>query len=260
MKAYIPFFAAAVGLAGCHFGAQSLPALQRQQFAYTGPGRCDTTINRGVTIQASWFTLTGTDPASQAINDSLQSLIVGNVSGWLDNATVAAHPAVRHNLSEAARLFANDYQTMLADNRFMHSCWELETQCDTVFASPEVLTARLSTNAYTGGAHPNAYTGYISFDRKTGHALRLTEMVSDTAALLQQVEQAFRQKQGLGPQQDLEAEGYFLRDGRFFLPDNIAFGRTGLICYYNPYEIAAYAEGPIEIVIPYSQLSINRDQ
>ncbi len=239
----------AIGLMACQSGSPTSPALRRQQFAFADSGRCDTTTHRGVSVRASWFTLTGTDEASQAINDSLVHLVVGNVLGWLDSATVAAHPSARQHLAEAARLFADDYRTVAIDNQFMNGCWELQTECDTVFASPTVLTIRQQTYAFTGGAHPNTYTGYISFDRKTGHALRVTDMVSDTVAFLRQVEKAFRQKKGLTPHQNLEAEGYFLRDGRFFLPDNIAIGRTGLICYYNPYEIASYAEGPIEVIV-----------
>jgi Protein of unknown function (DUF3298)/Deacetylase PdaC len=260
LKVYISFLIAAAGLVGCQQGADQPLTLQRQEFTFNGVGRCDTVTNRGVSIRASYFTLPGNDPASRAITDSLQMLIVGNVTGWLDSATVAAHPAARRSLPDAARLFADDYQALMADNKFMTGCWELETKCDTVFSSRKVLTAQVSTYAYTGGAHPNAYTGYFSFDRKTGHKLRLTEMVSDTTALLRLVEGAFRKQKGLMAGQDLEAEGYFLRDGRFFLPDNVALGRAGLICHYNPYEIASYANGPIEVVIPYGQLRVKGEE
>ena len=80
-------------------------------------------------------------------------------------------------------------------------------------------------------------------------------MVSDTTALLGVVEKVFRKQQGLLPQHNLEERGYFLRDGRFFLPANIGMSKKGLIFYYNPYEIAAYALGPIEVTVPYEQLN-----
>jgi hypothetical protein len=248
-----------MGLAGCGSGPQTPPDLRAQRFDYAGPDRCDSTAGRGVSIRANWFELSPADPASRAITDSLRALVVGNVSGWLDSATVAAHPGVGQNLPHAARLFAEDYRRVRADNRFVTGCWTLETQCDTVFVSANTFTARLQTYAYTGGAHPNAYVNYVGFDRRTGQALRLTDMVRDTVALLGEVERAFRKRQGLGSGQNLEAEGYFLRDGRFFLPDNVAPGRTGLICHYNPYDIAAYAEGPIELIIPYERVALKRE-
>ena len=38
----------------------------------------------------------------------------------------------------------------------------------------------------------------------------------------------------------------------FYLPDNIGYTENGLILFYEPYEIASFADGPIILTIPYT--------
>ena len=165
------------------------------------------------------------------------------------------HPDAQTNLDKAASLFASDYETVRKDMGSLGGCWQLQTRADTVHSSPKALTVKVETYAYTGGAHPNSSLNFYTFDRKTGRLLTLTDMVDDTAALLGVLEKAFRQQQNLAPNANLEVEGYFLRDGHFFLPANVGTARDGLVFYYNPYEIAAYAVGPIQVTIPYEKLN-----
>ncbi len=230
--------------------------LIHQHFAYAGSGRCDTTTNRGVSVRADYALLNEGEQHADIINDTLRSRIVCNLTGWLDSLSLAQHPQAQTDLKIAANVLAADYHQLQQEVGMMGGCWEIDIKSDTVFTNPKTLTVALETYAYTGGAHPNTYRTLLSFDRHTGQPLHLTDFVSDTTALLPIVEQAFREKQGIQPTRSLEEEGYFLQNGQFFLPQNIAAGRTGLIFYYNSYEIAAYALGPIEVVVPYEQLAV----
>ena len=241
-------------LSACRQVPPGPPVLARQHYTLTGANQCDTTSNKGVAVSVDYFLLKEDSDGARKINDTLQRLAVGSITDWLDSATVAAHPDARADLPKAVALFATDYETMTSDMGGLGGCWELKTQADTTYASDDVLTVSLETYAYTGGAHPNSNLAFYMFDRETGRTLSLTDLVSDTTALLNVVEQTFRQQQELLPQTNLEERGYFLRNGRFFLPANIGMSRRGLIFYYNPYEIAAYAFGPIEVTVPYDQL------
>lgn len=245
---FIGFFSA------CRFASSESPVLERQQYAFAGANRCDTAGNSGVDVSVSYFLLKGGNEATQKINDSLRLLAVGSVTSWLDSATVAAHPDVRTNLTKAASQFADDYETMRKDMGNVGGCWELKTTADTVHAGAKAMTVKFDTYAYTGGAHPNSSLSFYTFNRETGQLLRLSDMVTDTTALLDVVEQAFRQQQKLQPHASLEEQGYFLREGHFFLPANVGMSQEGLVFYYNPYEIAAYAVGPIQVTVPYAQL------
>lgn len=241
-------------LPACRPAPPGPPILVRQQYTLAGVNHCDTTTNQGVDVSVAYFQLEEDTDGARKINDTLQHLAAGSITGWLDSTTVAAHPDARTDLAKAAALFATDYATLTNDLGGLGGCWELKTQADTVYAGPKALTVKLETFAYTGGAHPNSTLRLYVFDRETGRTLSLTDLVSDTTTLLNVVERTFREQQALLPQTNLEERGYFLRDGRFFLSANVGMSRTGLVFYYNPYEIAAYALGPIEVTVPYNQL------
>ncbi|WP_288429007.1 DUF3298 and DUF4163 domain-containing protein [uncultured Spirosoma sp.] len=242
-------------LVACTNTPSGPPQLKREQYTLDSPYPCDTTTNKGIDVSVSYFQLVDESDAGRRINDSLQRLSAGSVTSWLDSAALAGNPDARTNLAKAGQLFLADYKQVVSELDGMGGCWDLETKLDTLYTSPKVMTVQLDNYAYTGGAHPNSNTTFMNFDRRTGNTLTLTDMVSDTTALLKIVERAFRKEQGLLPQHNLEERGYFLRDGKFFLPANVGIDRKGLTFYYNPYEIAAYALGPIEITVPYEQLN-----
>lgn len=255
------FWSLVVYLTACnHRGPASL-ALERYRYELPDTSRCDTTQNQGVDLEVAYFLLKENTDVARRINDSLRQFSIGSIVSWLDSSTVASYPDARTDLVTAATLFAAEYASMRHDMGGLTGCWELQTRIDTTHATAHALTVKVETFAYTGGAHPNSNLSFYTFDRQTGRLLILTDLFADTTALAGVVEKAFRKQQGLLPQYDLEERGYFLRDGKFFLPANIGFGRDGMIFYYNPYEIAAYALGPIAVTVPYEQLNgIMQDQ
>ena len=215
---------------------------------------CDTIRNRGLDVAVSYFLLNDNSEAARLINDSLRRLATGTVTGWLDanSESMAQNPDAQTDVAKAAALLAADYNATYIDA--LSGCWELTGKADTTFTNPKLLTIQFESYAYTGGAHPNSNVSLYTFDRQTGRSLTLNDLVADTTALRRVVEQAFRTHQELKPQDNLEERGYFLQNGRFPLPANVGMGRAGMIFYYNPYEVAAYAVGPIELTIPYGQL------
>ena len=242
-------------ISACQSTDSAPPVLDKQNFTFTGSSRCDTAKNAGVDVSVAYVLLKSDTEGARKINDSLRRLAVNSIVGWLDSETVAEHPDVQTDLAKAAALFATDYEIVRKDMGNLSGCWEVKTTADTLHAGPKTLSVKYETFAYTGGAHPNSSVSFYNFNRKTGKIITLADMVSDTTALLKVVEKAFRKQQDLQPQNNLEENGYFLHDGRFFLPANIGMSTNGLIFYYNPYEIAAYAVGPIQVMVPYSQLS-----
>lgn len=238
----------------CQSNRSGPPALTHQQYTYTGATHCDTARNDGVDVSVSYILLADSSAEARRINDTLRALTAGSIANWLDSAVVASHPAARTSVDSAASVFAASYKAMRKDMNNLGGCWELKTTTDTLHASSKTLTVRVDNFAYTGGAHPNHNLSFYNFDRHTGRLLALTDIVGDTTALLGMVEKAFRRQQKLLPAAKLDEEGYFLQDGHFFLPANVGIAQEGLLFYYNPYEIAAYAVGPIQIMVPYTQL------
>lgn len=126
------------------------------------------------------------------------------------------------------------------------------------------LVLEQATAAYTGGAHGTYNTHYLNIDVTARRAWRLTEMVSDTASLKPLLEVAVRDHFKIAVTEKL--------DSRLLVADMPVAGDVyvtpaGLTFVYQPYEIASYADGMVQLFIPYSQLMplltpefINRQQ
>jgi hypothetical protein len=241
-------------VSACHFTDSTPPVLEKQQYKFAGSSRCDTAKNSGVDVSVAYVLLKDDSEGGRKINDSLRILAVNSVLSWLDSETVAQHPDAQTDLDKAASLFASDYDIMRKDMGNLGGCWEVKTIADTLHANPKVVAVKYETFSYTGGAHPNSSVSFYNFDRQTGQMLTLEDVVSDTTSLRNLVEKSFRKQQAVAPGNNLEEKGYFLRDGQFFLPANFGIGAQGILFYYNPYEIAAYAVGPIQVMVPYTQL------
>lgn len=64
----------------------------------------------------------------------------------------------------------------------------------------------------------------------------------------------------LGPDDDLGSAGFWFENNKFSLNDNFLILDSGLVFYYNNYEITAYAFGPTELEIPYTKIKTLVDE
>ncbi|GGB99068.1 hypothetical protein GCM10011325_27850 [Dyadobacter sediminis] len=176
------------------------------------------------------------------------------INSYLDSTTLASMPSASGSIDDAFKLFQKNYNDFKKDFPDAPGCWEVELKGDTVMTTPKVLQYRLDHYAFTGGAHPNSFRSFHIFDRTTGKETDIKKCVTDSVSFLKLVEKHFRKTENIAPDMDLEKAGYFLLDHTFSIPVSHALTREGILFYYNPYEIAAYARGAIQFVIPYSEL------
>lgn len=107
---------------------------------------------------------------------------------------------------------------------------------------------------YSGGAHPNSNLSYSNYDVLSKQQIELDDLILPGAmAKLTSVGNAiFRKQEGLTPTQSLE--NYFFENNKFSLNTNFLITEEGLLFFYNTYEIRSYAEGPMELLLPYTSL------
>lgn len=106
--------------------------------------------------------------------------------------------------------------------------------------------------SYTGGAHGNGGTSFSCLDVKNRKKLKLRDvMTADSVQLQPVVEAAFRRQQGLTPTDSLTG---ILFENHLATTENFYFTNTGIGFYYFPYEVAAYAVGPIQVFVPFTAL------
>jgi hypothetical protein len=123
------------------------------------------------------------------------------------------------------------------------------------FLSPKLLTLAGFYYSYTGGAHGNFSTHYVSIDLVANKKLNLADVLMATGIkkLNSLLEKYFRKDQGLGPAEDLTEGGLF--ENKIEANENFYVTPKGIGFSFAPYEIAPYAAGEINIYIPFSELT-----
>jgi hypothetical protein len=119
-----------------------------------------------------------------------------------------------------------------------------------------LLTVEISWNAYTGGAHGMHHTEYLVFDAATGRRLKPADVFIPgfEPRLDQLIDAKFRQMKGLAKTERLDSEKGTLFENFIRHNGNFALMDKGITFFYNEYEIAAYAFGPVELELDYQEL------
>ncbi len=130
--------------------------------------------------------------------------------------------------------------------------WYLNVNSQVLHQTSALVSLEIKSEGYSGGAHGYAMTTLQTFS-PDGHALKVIEMVTDTLALKELVEQEFRKERQLEAT-SLEAQGFYTQAGRLPFPENAALTKEGLLLYYNAYEVNAYAFGATKLLLPYDRL------
>ena len=131
-----------------------------------------------------------------------------------------------------------------ATTRERQSCYKI------IFANARFLSFRAEDFVYLGGAHGITVVTVGTFDRRTGRRLRVGDFIpadrrEAAVALL---------RAGVIAQL---GEGDQLLD-EVTLTENFHVAEDGLHFVYNEYEVACYAAGVIEVVLPFSSGMIGR--
>jgi len=230
MKRWFWIFAAVVALAV--FGLGNVFAQQDACYARNGiwnidEARCE--MHSGVVVNIIYpVDLAGTGIAEQMIdtflNDTRASFIATYAPDW-------ALPAYVNN-------------------------WAMNISYELFQFSDEVQSMKFDISYYTGGAHPNLEFRTFTFDVAQQQMLALTDIFQDgvnpwpTLAPLV-IEDVTEQ---LGE----AAEPTWINDGTGENPDNyrsFALTPDSLVFFLPPYQVTAYAYGPVTVEIPLASIS-----
>lgn len=116
-----------------------------------------------------------------------------------------------------------------------------------------LLSLGLSSYSYTGGAHGSFGTRVVSFDLATGRPLTFNDLFRPEArtGLLPLLDRGVRRTLGLAPGAALDSQ-LLVKD--LTLTTNVCLTPGGALFIYQPYEIAAYALGEVEVFVPLAEL------
>jgi hypothetical protein len=122
------------------------------------------------------------------------------------------------------------------------------------FIDDKKMIFKIYNTTYSGGAHPNTYESFLNIDRNTNKAIILKNILD-----LKKYSHIIKEKVML----KLKLKGIW--GSTWFGEDeqgakSVAFASeyailpTGILFWYNPYEAAAYAFGPIQVFVKYSEI------
>ncbi len=118
-----------------------------------------------------------------------------------------------------------------------------------------VVTYYINMYNYTGGAHGLTQLLTLNFDKATGKTITLDDVLVTgyKIRLNELLQKALMEKADCKDINELHDKGY-LFSMEMYPSSNFALGKDGITFIYNPYEIAPYALGRIELTIGYSTL------
>ncbi|MDR2740933.1 MAG: RsiV family protein [Treponema sp.] len=111
-----------------------------------------------------------------------------------------------------------------------------------------------SREYYLGGAHGMREKRYFLFDTVKGKRIGLDELIQKNVrmTLRRLIAAKLRVHAGLEENAPLSQGGFFTDLPE--IPDNFFLTSNGLGFHWDPYEIAPYVMGSVEIIIPYDEL------
>jgi len=149
--------------------------------------------------------------------------------------------AVNDALAEFKTLPQNPHDSSTPQNQFTG-------RFDKVYVGPDVVSAELILEEYTGGAHPNTAFSGVTYDRQSGKLLTLDDALRMTGLTLDQLSaQASAQLQAkLG-------DSFMFPEGANTNPDNFSsfvVGTSTVTFLFQQYQVAPYVFGEQEISFP----------
>lgn len=113
-----------------------------------------------------------------------------------------------------------------------------------------ILSVRTDKESYLGGVHPDFQTVTLNFDPQTGEALKLSDVLTDTAGLPALLNERITEKYSYAefPYLEDQLKGYGEEDYSWTLD------YQGITFYFSPYEIASHALGLLTVTVNYWEM------
>lgn len=158
------------------------------------------------------------------------------------------------SLQEMGDDFVKDFEAFLKEMPGYDLGWYFRGTVKVLISSDTLISLQVDTESFTGGVHPTYTTNFVNVEPKTGTAFLIDAMLRPgyQEELNRLGEEDLRNQLELGEGDSLALPE--LIDGKFTLNDNYGFRKEGIVFYFNDYEVGSFAEGPIEILIPYETL------
>lgn len=188
----------------------------------------------------------GNNKLAKSINVTLQEEIISKLT--FDDEINA------ETIQQAIESFTNGYFELKKIYPDETIGWKAKINGMVTYEDDELLTIELQSYLFTGGAHGYGSTNFLNFSKKRGKEMDDWELFEDKEGFERYAETQFRLQQDIPVNKTINSTGFMFEKDHFYLPQNIGFTEKGLKLLYNQYEVASYADGPIELILPYKDI------
>jgi hypothetical protein len=186
-----------------------------------------------ITISANYPELKNFENNTDAINKSLASIVDKSIA---------------------------DFKSELDCSELSSAECSLDINFDTTFADDNFVSIKFEMYEYSGGAHPNSYSVARTYNLKSGNEVKLADLFKANSNHLKKLsdycyeslkKQLTKLGEGEPPDEGMLKEGTTPSDENY---SGWNVTKKGLLMSFDPYQVAAYAYGPQQVIIPYSVL------
>ncbi len=188
----------------------------------------------------------GEDKLATSINTALREEIIEKLT--FDDSTSPT------TVEEAMESFKEGYLELINEFPDAQSKWEAEINGKVSLQTEKFLSLELKTYIFSGGAHGYQATQFLNFDLKSKEEVDPEDLFKNIKEFSQFAEKKFRAAENIPEEQNINSTGFMFPEDKFVLPENIGFTSEGLLLWYNQYEIASYADGPISLLFPIAEV------
>lgn len=181
----------------------------------------------------------------QPLADSLNALVL-TIFGVNKNT----------NMEQSQQTFMAEYEKFEKEFKDSEQSWYSQTNVNVHFQTNNLVCISVDMDDFTGGAHGMYSTIYSNYYKPKNEILTLQKLFSDSnlKKLLSIAETGFRTANELTIKANLDDAGYWFKDNKFHLSDNFVLTNEGATWLFNPYEVASYAQGTIELSVSKKEL------
>lgn len=159
-------------------------------------------------------------------------------------------------IEQASQEFVNQFEEYQLEDPQSKQSWYFNAIAGVNIVSDSLISIAIFRDEYSGGAHSNKRTDFLNIDPHTGDEILLAHELQEgfEDPLTKVGEKIFRTVRQIPDSASLSNSYFEFPQDKFRLTKTYGFTKNGILFFYNNYEIAPYAIGPTEVLVPYSEI------
>ena len=194
-------------------------------------------------ITINYIKVLGDGKVAKKINEKIDQFIISSLANGDDETSKA------RTIVDAASDFVEAFNIDKASFPDIAGDYFAEISVTELYNTATHICLELRQYLYTGGAHGYGTASFLNFDPRTGNVLTTDQLFKNEKKFTTFAEKKFREQQKISKDESINELGFWFENDSFQLPSSVGFTQDSLIFIYNQYDIASYADGPIELRI-----------